>query len=85
VEELAREVVAEVAALGEPFGVEVEALIRTADHAAPEIVRVAQETEADLILLSGSLRPTQRLFLGPTVAYVLRHAHCAVAVIKPGG
>jgi nucleotide-binding universal stress UspA family protein len=81
-EELAREVVAQVATLGEPFGVEVNTIVRTAARAAPEIVRVAQQVNADLVLLSGSPRPTQRLFLGHTVGYVLSHARCAAAVIK---
>ena len=61
----------------------MEGTIITATHAAPEIIRVATETQADLILLSAHSRSKQRLFLGSTLAYVLNHAKIAVAVVKP--
>lgn len=81
-EQLAREVASWVVALAEPLGIRVDALVRSAPDAAPEIIRIARESEADLIVLSGMLRPTHRLFMGHTVDYVLRHAPCAVAVLR---
>jgi nucleotide-binding universal stress UspA family protein len=82
-EEAAREVTAHIGALAEPLGVIQEVIVKRGPHAAPEIVRVARERDADLIVLSGNLRPTQRFHLGSTVAYVLRHTTCAVAVLRP--
>jgi len=80
---LAEQVVSQVAALAEPFGVEVDAQVRVASHAAVEIVRIANAQEDSLILFSGSPRPTQQLYFGSTVSYVLRQARCHVAIIKP--
>jgi Kef-type K+ transport system membrane component KefB len=81
-EQLARELASWVAALARPYGVEVETMIRSATDAAPAIVEAAGNIGADLIVLSGELRPTHRLFLGHTIEYVLRHGTCAVAVIR---
>lgn len=81
--ELARQVLSQVAALGEAFGVPVDVSVEAAAHAAPAIVEAARRVEADLVLLGGSARPTHRLFMGSTISYVLNHAPCAVAVIRP--
>jgi nucleotide-binding universal stress UspA family protein len=73
----------QVATLAEAFGVPVEGRVTRGANAGAEIVRVAREVQADLILMGVSARPSRRLFLGDTVAHVLRSADCAVAVFRP--
>jgi len=57
--------------------------VQTDSNAGRNIVQLAHDTDTDLILLTGVPRPTKQLFLGKTIAYILRNARCAVAVIKP--
>lgn len=80
-EEHARELVGQVALLAQAFQVEVDGLVRHARHAGPAIVAAAEELGAGLIVLSGTLRPTVRLFFGPTLPYVLEHSPASVAVV----
>jgi Kef-type K+ transport system membrane component KefB len=82
-EEVDAEFLEQAAVLGESFGVPVECRITRGAHAGSEIVRVAEEVQADLIFMGVSARPSRRMFLGETVAQVLRHATCAVAVFRP--
>ncbi|MCC6728626.1 MAG: universal stress protein [Chthonomonadales bacterium] len=81
--ELARQVLSQVAALGEAFGLPVDVSVEAAAHAAPAIVEAARRVGADLVLLGDSPRPTHRRFMGSTISYVVNHAPCAVAVIRP--
>jgi len=80
-EEHARELVGQVALLAQAFEVEVDGLVRHARHAGPAIVAAAEEFGAGLIVLNGTIRPTVRLFFGPTLPYVLEHSQAAVAVV----
>ncbi len=64
-------------------GLEVEELITHGDAAA-EIVRVAAEREADLIVISSHGRTGfGRMIFGSTAEAVVRHARCPVLVVKP--
>lgn len=81
IEEHARELVQQVALLAQAYQVEVDGLVRHARHAGPAIVAAAEELGAGLIVLNGTLRPTVRLFFGPTLPYVLEHSQAAVAVV----
>ena len=64
-------------------GLEVEDLIVRGD-AAGEIVRVARERRADLIVISSHGRTgLGRILFGSTAESVVRHAHCPVLVVKP--
>jgi nucleotide-binding universal stress UspA family protein len=64
-------------------GLEVEDLIVHGDAAA-EIVRVAGERAADLIVISSHGRTgLGRMIFGSTAEAVVRHASCPVLVVKP--
>lgn len=82
-EKLAQQIVEHAASMGGIFGVHVETVVQTDSNAGRNIVQLAHDTDTDLILLTGVPRPTKQLFLGKTIAYILRNARCAVAVIKP--
>ncbi len=82
-EAMASEVICYVREVAETFGVPLTSLVRSAPQAAPEILRVADEIGVDLILLGSAPRLSRHLFFGPTITYILHHARCAVAVVKP--
>ena len=67
----------------ECVGLEVEDVI-THGEAASEIVRVAKERGADLIVISSHGRTgLGRILFGSTAESVVRHAPCPVLVVKP--
>lgn len=67
----------------ELMGLEVTEVIVHGDAAA-EIVRVAGEQEADLIVISSHGRTgLGRMIFGSTAEAVVRHASCPVLVVKP--
>jgi len=64
-------------------GVKVEEVIGHGDAAA-EIVRVADEQDVDLIVISSHGRTgLGRIIFGSTAEAVVRHARCPVLVVKP--
>src|SRR5207237_10617373 len=64
-------------------GIEIEEVIVHGDPAA-EIVRVADERQVDLIVISSHGRTgLGRIIFGSTAEAVVRHAHCPVLVVKP--
>ncbi len=64
-------------------GLDVEDLIARGE-AASEIVRVAGERRADLIVISSHGRTgLGRILFGSTAESVVRHAPCPVLVVKP--
>jgi nucleotide-binding universal stress UspA family protein len=64
-------------------GLEVEEVIAHGDAAA-EIVRVAKERSADLIVIASHGRTgLGRILFGSTAEAVVRHASCPVLVVKP--
>jgi nucleotide-binding universal stress UspA family protein len=64
-------------------GLEVEDLLAHGDPAA-EIVRVAEERGAGLIVISSHGRTgLGRIIFGSTAESVVRHARCPVLVVKP--
>lgn len=67
----------------ELHGLNVEEVIVHGDAAA-EIVRVAEEQDVDLIVISSHGRTgIGRIIFGSTAEAVVRHAHCPVLVVKP--
>ena len=69
--------------LAESFNLEVETIFTEGDP-GHEIIRVAEELHADLIVL-GTHGHTgwKRFTIGSVVAFVVKHAHCAVFTIRP--
>jgi nucleotide-binding universal stress UspA family protein len=64
-------------------GLKVEEVMVHGDAAA-EIVRVAEEREVDLIVISSHGRTgLGRILFGSTAEAVVRHASCPVLVVKP--
>ncbi len=64
-------------------GLKVAEVIGHGDAAA-EIVRIADEQEIDLIVISSHGRTgLGRIFFGSTAEAVVRHARCPVLVVKP--
>jgi len=81
-EERAAASLAEAAALGADHGVEVEGRSIRARSIGEAIVKAAEETDADLIVLGSSPRwRRQSRFFSPTVDYVLRKAPAEVLVV----
>lgn len=64
-------------------GLNVDEVVVHGDAAA-EIVRVAKERGADLIVIASHGRTgLGRILFGSTAEAVVRHAHCPVLVVKP--
>ena len=72
-----------IARSAECAGLDVEDVV-THGEAASEIVRVARERRAGLIVISSHGRTgLGRILFGSTAESVVRHAHCPVLVVKP--
>ncbi|MCA1593512.1 MAG: universal stress protein [Acidobacteria bacterium] len=82
-EESAERELPKIAERKECAGLDVEDVV-THGEAASEIVRVARERGADLIVVSSHGRTgLGRILFGSTAESVVRHAHCPVLVVKP--
>ena len=78
----AEESIAEAKALGADHGVEVRGVVVRSRSIGDAIVKAAQETGADLIVLGSSPRwRRQSRFFSPTVDYVLKKAPCEVLIV----
>jgi nucleotide-binding universal stress UspA family protein len=81
-EERAAASLAEAAALGADLGVTVEGKSIRARSIGEAIVKAAEETGADLIVLGSSPRwRRQSRFFSPTVEYVLRKSPAEVLIV----
>jgi nucleotide-binding universal stress UspA family protein len=64
-------------------GISPEALLATGSSPAEEIVRVARDEKADLIVIgSRGLAGKTSSFLGSTASKVVTHSPCSVLVVK---
>lgn len=73
----------EIKKLAKSFSMDVEAIF-TAGDPGHEIIRVAEELNADLIVLgTHGYRGWKRFTIGSVAEFVVKHAHCAVLTIKP--
>jgi universal stress protein A len=69
--------------LADSFHVKAETIF-TEGHAGPEIIRVAAEQNADLLVVgTHGYTGWNRLALGSVAEYIVRHSPCAVLTIKP--
>ncbi|MCP5072067.1 MAG: universal stress protein [Rhodobacteraceae bacterium] len=66
-------------ALGDAADVKHEILL---GNAGQKIVEYARENEIDCIIVASHRPGLQDYFLGSTAARVVRHAHCAVHVVR---
>ena len=71
--------------LAESFDLEVETIFTEGDP-GHEIIRIAEELNADLIVLgTHGYTGWKRFTLGSVAELVIRHAPCAVLTIRPKG
>ena len=73
----------ELKALAEQIGVAEEAaiVVRTGHHGR-EILNHAEEVSADLIVIASHDPRWGDFLLGSVAAFVVRHAHCSVLVVR---
>ncbi len=68
-------------ALAASSNIEVEVEVRVG-HPYQTILEVAQEKNAELIIVASHQPKHQKYFLGSTAAKVVRHATCSVLVVR---
>lgn len=68
--------------MGETLGVPEERRFLEIGSPKAEIVRIAKETETDLIVVGSHGRHGIGLLLGSTAASVIHHAHCDVLAVR---
>lgn len=73
---------ARIASLGEQLGVPEDQRLVEVGSAKVEIVRIAEEQAADLIVLGSHGRHGVGLLLGSTASSVIHHASCDVLAVR---
>ena len=69
--------------LADSFHVKADTIFAEGD-AGPEIVRIAEELNTDLLVVgTHGYTGWNRFSLGSVAEYIVRHAPCAVLTIKP--
>jgi nucleotide-binding universal stress UspA family protein len=71
----------ELNAIAAAAGFKMEVEVRTG-HSYNTILEVAEEKNADLIIIASHRPGLQDYFLGSTAAKVVRHANCSVLVVR---
>ena len=71
----------ELKAIATATGMEMEVEVHTG-HSYNTILEVAEEKNADLIIIASHRPGLQDYFLGSTAAKVVRHANCSVLVVR---
>jgi Kef-type K+ transport system membrane component KefB/nucleotide-binding universal stress UspA family protein len=75
-------IMGDIQALAQEFDVRLDTLIASGSRPENAIVAAAERGQFDLLVLGVQLRPAEgRLFFGPKVEHILRHARCALAVV----
>jgi nucleotide-binding universal stress UspA family protein len=80
-QEASLDLVEEVSMLGDAYDITVRTHVREDMHAGQAIASVAEEVGAEMIVLGGHRRSAVRIFLGPTISWVVDHARCTVAML----
>ena len=71
----------ELKAIATAAGLKMEVEVRTG-HSYNTILEVAEEKNADMIIIASHRPGLQDYFLGSTAAKVVRHATCSVLVVR---
>ncbi len=71
----------ELEAIATATGMKMEVEVRTG-HSYNTILEVAEEKNADLIIIASHRPGLRDYFLGSTAAKVVRHANCSVLVVR---
>lgn len=83
---VSNEVTSTLQELADALDVEFKSIvIQTSAHPAQAAIVTAQQHDIDLIVLGATPKIGKGLFFGHTINFVLRHAPCAVAVLKLQG
>ena len=72
---------AELQAIAKASGMQMSVEVRSG-HPYTKILEVAEDKQADLIIIASSGPGLQDYFLGSTAAKVVRHAQCSVLVMR---
>ena len=72
---------AKLKAIAADAGVKAEITVRV-DHPGNEILELAEDTKADLIIVASHRPGLQDYFIGSTAGRVVRHANCSVLVTR---
>lgn len=72
---------ARLQAIAESAGITPEIIVRSG-HPGNEILDLAEETNADLIMVASHRPGLQDYFIGSTAGRVVRHAKCSVMVVR---
>src|SRR5690606_9374373 len=81
VEQSRKEAEEKLKAIAADAGVKAEITVRVG-HPGNEILELAEETKADLIIVASHRPGLQDYFIGSTAGRVVRHANCAVLVTR---
>lgn len=81
IEESKRDATERLNAIAAEAGVEAEIVVRTG-HPANQILDLAEEKGADLIIVASHRPGLQDYFIGSTAGRVVRHALCSVLVTR---
>lgn len=80
---LADEMVAELQALGEAFGVQTEGLVKVGESPEEVITDIVEINDMDLVMVGTNVKPgSERLYLGPRVENILRMSKCPVIIFN---
>lgn len=83
---IAHQIIDELRAMGKTLGVQTLAHIEVGSDPETVILNIARQARIDLIILGTGIRPgSDRLYLGPRVERILRHAPCPVIVVNSIG
>ncbi|RIK88424.1 MAG: universal stress protein [Hyphomicrobiales bacterium] len=72
---------AKLTAIAADAGIAAEIVVRTG-HPANQILELAEETGADLVIVASHRPGLQDYFIGSTAGRVVRHANCSVLVVR---
>lgn len=81
VEQSRKDAEAKLQAIAADAGIKAEVLVRVG-HPGNEILDLAEETKADLIIVASHRPGLQDYFIGSTAGRVVRHANCSVLVTR---
>lgn len=79
--EAGQEILDQVTSQGRAMSVPVVAYLLEGGSAGVSIAQHARDRESSLIVVGAERRSSSRLFLGPTLTYLLRHSGCPLAVL----
>jgi nucleotide-binding universal stress UspA family protein len=81
VEQSHKDAEAKLKAIAADAGIEAEIVVRIG-HPGNQILDLAEETNADLIIVASHRPGLQDYFIGSTAGRVVRHANCSVLVTR---